>query len=290
MPHTYAAHFLHVIWATRDRTPCLDGAMMSWMPRVLGAVLRRHGCGLHAIGYSPDHLHMILQMSTSISISKLFSVVKPVVTKRIRERDLRHRRFAWAGGYAAFSVSVSDMARATSYVQKDAQRHKSISYLDELRQLIDRAEISYDEKYFPENGYCKNLVHVVWSTKERRYFLHSSIRQPLFEHLGQAAIELNTTAMAVGGVDDHVHMLLDVGRKESVADVVQGIKVRATSWLKEFSPSIGTTCWQEGYGVFSVGFSNVQVVAKYIAEQEKHHQKQTSQEEWDEFCGVVRAG
>ena len=185
---------------------------------------------------------------------------------------------------------MSDLARPISYVQNDAQRHESISYLDELRQLIHRAEISYDEKYFPENGYCKNLVHLVWSTKGRKCFLHSSIRQPLFEHLAQVAPEINTTALAVGGVDDHVHILLDIGRKEAVSDVVQGLKVRATNWLRKFSPSMGTTCWQEGYGAFSVGFSNVGDITKYIDQQEKHHQKQTREEEWDELCHVVKAG
>ncbi len=128
---------------------------------------------------------------------------------------------------------------------------------------------------------AKILLHVVFSTKERRPFLKDvALREELHRYLGGILTNLDCQPLIIGGVEDHVHLLFVHSRTATVADVVKELKRGSTLWLKTKAPSLSDFVWQSGYGVFSIGQSQVEDVCAYIAGQEEHHRKISFQDEF----------
>ena len=128
---------------------------------------------------------------------------------------------------------------------------------------------------------AKILLHLVFSTKERRPSLSDqSLREELHRYLGGILTNLECQPIIVGGVEDHVHLLFAHSRTATVADVVKELKRCSTVWLKTKAPALSEFTWQGGYGVFSIGQSQVEDVRAYIAGQEEHHRKISFQEEF----------
>jgi REP element-mobilizing transposase RayT len=125
------------------------------------------------------------------------------------------------------------------------------------------------------------LLHLIFSTQERRPLIKPEFRSDLFAYLGGIIRELRGAALIVNGTADHVHMLVRVRPAHSAADVARVIKANSSKWVRgKWSPAFA---WQTGYGVFSVSESNVVSVTKYITGQEEHHKKQSFQEEFVAF-------
>jgi putative transposase len=123
-------------------------------------------------------------------------------------------------------------------------------------------------------------LHIVFSTKDRRPRLHdSSIRDDLHNYLGGTCNNLDCPVLRVGGVEDHVHILCRLGRSISIADLVKELKRESSKWLKTKSASLADFHWQNGYGAFSVSPSHVDPLRTYIENQEKHHQRESFQDE-----------
>jgi REP element-mobilizing transposase RayT len=128
---------------------------------------------------------------------------------------------------------------------------------------------------------AKILLHLVFSTKERRPFLKDpALREELHRYLGGILTNLECQPITIGGVEDHVHLLFAHSRTATVADVVKELKRGSAVWLKTKTPSLSEFAWQGGYGVFSIGQSQVEDVRAYIAGQEEHHRKISFQEEF----------
>jgi putative transposase len=125
------------------------------------------------------------------------------------------------------------------------------------------------------------LIHCVFSTPERRPWLIPSIRERLWPYLGGIAREKDMKALAVGGVADHVHLLLSLPTTLPVAKAVQLLKGNSSKWLRETFPELRTQgfAWQEGFGSFSIGVSGVEDIIRYIQTQENHHRKKSFREE-----------
>jgi REP element-mobilizing transposase RayT len=128
---------------------------------------------------------------------------------------------------------------------------------------------------------AKILLHLVFSTKDRKPFLRDQpLRDELHRYLGGILTNLECQPLIIGGVEDHVHLLSAHPRTATVADVVKELKRGSTVWLKTKSPVLSEFAWQNGYGVFSIGQSQVEDVRAYIAGQEEHHRKISFQEEF----------
>jgi len=123
-------------------------------------------------------------------------------------------------------------------------------------------------------------IHLVFSTKERRPFLRDKARRKsLHGYLGSTSKTLDCPPIIVGGVEDHVHLLARFGRSIPQAEWVKELKRVTNLWLKEQSPEYADFAWQGGYADFSVSPSRLEGVRRYIAEQERHHQKISFQDE-----------
>ena len=130
--------------------------------------------------------------------------------------------------------------------------------------------------------YCSALFHCVFSTKDRRTTILPEVQERLWAYMGGIARENGMTALAVGGTDDHAHLLLSLPSTETVAEAMRKIKSGSSLWMHEGCGLMGFE-WQKGYGAFSIGCSQVEATVAYIAGQQEHHRKRDFQAEFLEI-------
>lgn len=126
-------------------------------------------------------------------------------------------------------------------------------------------------------------IHLIFSTKERFPYLTKEVRPDLHAYMAAVLANLNSPAVLINSVTDHVHVLFNMGRTVTLAQAVEDVKKSSSKWIKTQGPDLATFAWQAGYGGFSVSESNVPKVANYIRNQEEHHRVKTFQEEYREF-------
>ena len=124
--------------------------------------------------------------------------------------------------------------------------------------------------------------HLIFSTKNRYPFIEAAWRGRLHAFMGGAVRSLGGTPEVVGGMADHVHLLIGLRASHTLADVLRDIKSASSHWVHD-TVGVKGFAWQEGYGAFTVSTSLIERVKSYIAHQEEHHRKKTFQEEYVEF-------
>jgi REP element-mobilizing transposase RayT len=146
---------------------------------------------------------------------------------------------------------------------------------------ISSFPLSNDLEAAMGSTYFNLRMHIVFSTKDRRQFIAESWRSSLHEYLGGTARGLGTVAEAIGGIEDHVHLLVSYRPTLVISDFVRELKKASSVWsIEKHEPQFG---WQEGYSVFSVSASQKKKVAAYIENQAEHHRKVSSREELENF-------
>jgi REP element-mobilizing transposase RayT len=129
--------------------------------------------------------------------------------------------------------------------------------------------------------YVSGLVHYVFSTKDRRKCIGEEMRSKLWAYLGGIARQNGMKALAVGGTEDHVHVLLTLPGTMAIAKAVQLLKGGSSKWMNEHpGPEFH---WQEGYGAFTLSVSHVDATVEYIQTQAEHHKKRSFEEEFVAF-------
>lgn len=122
-------------------------------------------------------------------------------------------------------------------------------------------------------------LHLIFSTKNRARIIKDPIRDPLHGYMATVLKNLGCHADLINSVDDHVHLLFDLGRTVAVSKVVEDVKKSSSKWIKTEPAGARDFAWQNGYGVFSVSHSNLEAVRDYVASQREHHRKRTFQDE-----------
>jgi putative transposase len=124
------------------------------------------------------------------------------------------------------------------------------------------------------NSYVSNYVHIVFSTKQRLKLIHEGIQPKLWAYMAGVAKNHGMYAVAIGGMEDHAHALVDLGPTLGIAKVVQVLKANSSRWMNEHrKPRFE---WQEGYFACSVSKSQIAAVRQYITNQKNHHRKMDS--------------
>ncbi len=131
----------------------------------------------------------------------------------------------------------------------------------------------------PQSFICMNC-HLIFSTKNREPLIVGDFVPQLHEYIGGICRGKGNVLVAAGGMPDHVHLLVSLGRQASVADVVRDIKSNSSAWIHETCQQLRGFAWQIGYGAFGVSHSSVGEVKKYIAGQHEHHRVRSFQEEF----------
>ena len=131
---------------------------------------------------------------------------------------------------------------------------------------------------------AKNLIHLVFSTKDRQPIIGDDVRSNLHAYAGGILRDLNSPSLLMNSVQDHIHVLFNLHKTKALADVIMEFKRATSIWMKEQDPQkYGAFYWQAGYGAFSVSQSAVETVRQYIANQAQHHSRQTFQDEFREL-------
>jgi len=125
----------------------------------------------------------------------------------------------------------------------------------------------------------KIILHIVFATKNRKPFIYREVRPALFAYLAVVTRNLGCECYRAGGVADHVHLAVRLSQTVSVAALVQELKASSSKWLKTQSPTLSNFAWQRGYSAFSVRDSGLEIVIRYIENQETHHRKRSFKDE-----------
>jgi putative transposase len=133
------------------------------------------------------------------------------------------------------------------------------------------------------NTYINLIIHIVFSTKNREPFLMPSIRKRLYSYLNAIANEHDLVTLCVGGTSDHIHLLLSLPSTINLSDALRFLKGGSSHWLRETFEELKSFSWQEGYGAFSIGKSQMDRTKEYIRNQEEHHKKVSFQDEYLAF-------
>jgi REP element-mobilizing transposase RayT len=120
------------------------------------------------------------------------------------------------------------------------------------------------------HAYAQNIIHVVFSTKDRQRSVSKDFRSRLWEYTVGICENLGIAVYAVGGMSDHIHLLIQVPPALSLAKAVLAVKSNSSRWVHEQGHKFA---WQQGYGAFSVSNSVITAVVRYIQNQEMHHKK-----------------
>ena len=129
-------------------------------------------------------------------------------------------------------------------------------------------------------SYVSSYYHCAFSTKERRRIITPVLATRLWPFMGGIARNHKMKAIEIGGVEDHVHLLLSLPSTLPIAKAMQLIKGGSSKWIHETFPEHRHFEWQEKYGAFSVSVSNVANIIDYIKGQEAHHKQVSFQEEF----------
>jgi putative transposase len=127
------------------------------------------------------------------------------------------------------------------------------------------------------------LIHVIFSTKNREPLIEAAVQNPLYAYMATACNTIGCQAHKIGGTNDHIHIACSLSRTITIAEFIGTIKADSSKWIKTQGQSLAGFSWQNGYGAFSIGQSQLQSVNKYIAGQVEHHRVRSFQEEFREF-------
>jgi len=134
-------------------------------------------------------------------------------------------------------------------------------------------------------SYTNLLYHLVFSTRDRKRLITTERRPRLYEYVGGIIREFGGISLAIGGIEDHLHLLAKLRPDKRLSDMIRDLKANSSGWMHDVFPDAQDFCWQKGYGAFTVSTSLVPAVTAYIANQEQHHKKRSFGEE---FVGMLR--
>jgi len=127
------------------------------------------------------------------------------------------------------------------------------------------------------------LIHVVFSTKNRVDSITPEIENDLFGYMHGIVENNNSKLLSANGTTNHVHLLISLGRVVPISELIGDIKRDSSVWIKQQNSKYEDFYWQQGYGAFSVGQTEDEMVMKYIANQKEHHKTKDYKTEFRGF-------
>ncbi|NUM53992.1 MAG: transposase [Candidatus Hydrogenedentes bacterium] len=147
MPQSFVRILGHLIFSTKHRVACLNAEIRPKLYGYMAGVLEGEGCREILIGGVEDHVHIAFAMAKVAAPIKLVEVVKKQSSKWIKTQDRAFDKFYWQSGYALFSVSPSNLDTLRGYILNQERHHKKMTFQDELRILLRKHGIEFDERY-----------------------------------------------------------------------------------------------------------------------------------------------
>jgi len=148
MPQSLSAVYIHLVFSTKDRRLLLrDKPTRDALHSYLGGVSKQLDCPPLLVGGVEDHVHLLARFGRTITQAEWVKELKRVSNLWLKERGRDYADFEWQGGYADFSVSQSNLEPVKQYITGQEEHHRKIDFQDELRALLRKHEIEWDEKY-----------------------------------------------------------------------------------------------------------------------------------------------
>jgi REP element-mobilizing transposase RayT len=147
MANTYTSLYYHVVFSTKHRYPWITQEFESRIWAYLGGIAREKNMYALLVGGMEDHIHILLRLFPTMSISKALQLLKGNSSKWIHGTFLPLQDFKWQDGYGAFSVSKSHIPVVVNYIQCQRQHHANMNFKIEFLELLQRHEVDYDERY-----------------------------------------------------------------------------------------------------------------------------------------------
>ncbi len=147
MPQSFVCMNCHLIFSTKNREPLL---LPDWSPRLyqyIGGTVRAKGSVLLAAGGTPDHLHLGVSLARQATIADVVRDIKANSSRWIHETFESLQGFAWQTGYAAFSVSQSNLTEVKQYIANQPEHHRVRTFQEELMLFLQRHGVQYDEQH-----------------------------------------------------------------------------------------------------------------------------------------------
>ena len=146
MPATYSNLLYHILFSTKDRERLITEEFKEELYRYMAGIAREEGGTLLEIGGIEDHVHLLAKFKPSIAVSDMLRLIKTNSSKWMHE-EKRHARFGWQEGYAAFSVSESQVIAVRRYIRNQAAHHRRQSFREEFVAMLERHGVEYDPQY-----------------------------------------------------------------------------------------------------------------------------------------------
>jgi putative transposase len=144
---TYTQIYYHLVFLTKDRVPALLPDKRESLFRYTGGILKNKDCHLYRIGGVEDHVHILTSLHPTMALADLIREIKIGTSKWIKENAAFPNFTHWQDDYGAFAVSHNDRHDVIEYIKNQEEHHKRISFRDELRELLEKFGVSFDEKY-----------------------------------------------------------------------------------------------------------------------------------------------
>jgi len=148
MPQSLSVVYLHLVFSTKDRRPLLrDENIRTQCHAYLGEVSKRLDCPSLLVGGVEDHVHMVARFGRTITQAEWVKELKRVSNQWLKEQGSDFADFEWQGGYADFSVSQSNLEQVKAYIARQKEHHRKMTFQEELRALLRKHQIEWDERY-----------------------------------------------------------------------------------------------------------------------------------------------
>lgn len=147
MPNTYTQIHIHFVFAVKHRNAVINDSWKEELCKYIAGIIRNNEHKLIAIGGMPDHIHILIGVRPSQSISDLMQDVKGNSSKWINEKRFLKTKFEWQEGYGAFSYSKSQINDVVNYINNQETHHAKKSFKEDYLEILKKFEVDYDEKY-----------------------------------------------------------------------------------------------------------------------------------------------
>ena len=130
------------------------------------------------------------------------------------------------------------------------------------------------------NTYSQIYIQAVFAVERRANLIRNEWKEELFKYIGGIFRKKDQKLIAIGGVEDHIHILFGLRPSMAISDLIRDVKSDSTVFVNKNRLTRSRFGWQEGYGAFSYSRSQLDAVGKYVLDQEKHHAKQSFKDEY----------
>lgn len=144
MPHTYSQNVIHVVFSIKERGKVISKEFQPRLWAYTAGICKKDGIFVHAIGGMEDHIHLLIQVPPSLPLAKAVNAIKSNSSRWANEEGFP---FAWQQGYAAFSVSASNVSAVVRYIENQEVHHKKMSFEAEFLALLKKHGVEYNPKF-----------------------------------------------------------------------------------------------------------------------------------------------